>query len=131
MASSGAQCKPEACRTAGQFSGQPFAARRPRAGPEKAAGSFWCPTRNRSGTLAMLAAMRRASSRVSSLAAARWHEDRSLARTRGSPGPSEWARSAVESAFPCAGVQRSRTTADFSSASLPRTRGFTIEVLGR
>ena len=38
--------------------------------------------RSSSGSLAMLTAMRRASSRVSSLAAARWHEDRSLARTR-------------------------------------------------
>jgi hypothetical protein len=37
-----------------------------------------------SGSLAKLAAMRRASLRVSSLAAERWHEDWSLARTRGS-----------------------------------------------
>ena len=41
----------------------------PRAGPEKAAGSFWCLTarRSSSGSLAMLAAMRRASSLVSRL----------------------------------------------------------------
>jgi DNA-binding transcriptional ArsR family regulator len=40
------------------------------------------PWRSNSGSLAKFTEIRRASSRVSSLAAARWHEDWSLPRTR-------------------------------------------------
>jgi hypothetical protein len=53
----GCRAAPSFCRMS--FS-PPAATRMPRAGPEKAAGSFWCPTVAASGSLAMLAAMRRA-----------------------------------------------------------------------
>ena len=73
-------------------------------------------------SLAMLAAMRRASSRISSLAAERWHDDWSLARTRGSSGQSEWARSAVD-AFPRARGFRDRAPRPIFRARLFPVRG--------